>query len=93
MTTTDALRTLDETQVLWGTVASDPQDGFVQVTDGQEGFYHAPPIPKESVWGKSEERRRPLRLHVRHYLTEDGMTGWLRIAYSRLFDLTVEVTK
>lgn len=87
----------DESQVLWGTrVERNLSDGhFSLVADGEEGFCHAPPVTARGRWGEQVRGRadRRLRLHVRHYLEEDENTGWLRIAYSRLLNVSVEEEK
>ncbi len=77
----------DEQQILWGTKAEQEKDGFTVVTDGQEGLKHALPLINIS-FDQSKTLYRPLRLSVRHYLTEDSDTGVVRIYLSRLVNLT-----
>lgn len=76
----------DEPQILWGTHAQPLSDGFTLMSDGLQGLRHAPPVELSATF---DERSRPLRLHVRHYLAEDA-NGFTRIVASRLIDLTVE---
>jgi CRISPR-associated protein (TIGR03984 family) len=76
----------DEPQILWGTRAQPLSNGFTLMSDGVQGLRHAPPVKLD---GAFDERRRPLRLWVRHYLTKDE-NGFIYIAASRLFNLTVE---
>lgn len=76
----------DEPQILWGTRAQPLYNSFTLMSDGMQGLRHAPPVQLD---GAFDERQRPLRLWVRHYLTEDE-NGFVYIAASRLFNLTVE---
>ena len=80
---------LDEAQVLWGTQVEVSMADFCRVSDGQQGLVHAPPLalPVQQWANGTDNLQRNLRLQVRHYLTEDPTTGWLRIAFSRLVDL------
>lgn len=77
---------IDERYILWGTEPEDVGGSFTLIRDGVEGLVHVLPI---QVAGKYDIHNRPLRLHVRHYLTEDEL-GFVRIATSRLVDLLVE---
>ncbi|MBS3966902.1 MAG: TIGR03984 family CRISPR-associated protein [Truepera sp.] len=77
---------IDEHHILWGTDAKALAHDFTLMRDGVEGLAHAVP---RSVKGTFDERSRPLRLHVRHYLRKDDM-GFVRIHTSRLVDLSVE---
>lgn len=81
----DPCEYLDEMQVLWGTKVEEVGGGFVRVADGEQGMHHAPPLAdlrKKQDWDDDH----PLRLGVRHYLTEDD-EGWVRMALSRLTGL------
>jgi CRISPR-associated protein (TIGR03984 family) len=78
---------IDEMHILWGTKAERRNDDFALMSDGSQGLRHIVPI---GINGNYDERSRPLRLHVRHYLSEDEETGFVRIVASRLLDLTVE---
>lgn len=76
---------------------------FTIVADGSEGLRHAFPKPvnDESFKQKDEKgniikdkngkdvRKRPLRLHVKHYIEYDN-DGCARIAFSRLVNVSVE---
>jgi len=76
---------LDETYLLWGTHHISDKQGFTMVSEGSRGFTHAVPL----VLDKSlftNEKRHPLKLHVRHYLKYDD-TGSAYIALTRLVDL------
>ncbi|HRW07342.1 MAG TPA: CRISPR-associated protein Csx19 [Caldilineaceae bacterium] len=80
-------RRMDEEQVLWGTRVEASTAGFSRVADGLQGLVHAPPLTlREAEWGGERQgnMQRHLRLQIRHYLEEDKVTGWLRIAFSRL---------
>lgn len=80
----------DEHQILWGTTkASQEEDGFTLLSDGQEGLKHAVPLIN-IPFDQSKNLYRPLRLIVRHYLDEDLDTGIVRVYLSRLVDLTKE---
>jgi CRISPR-associated protein (TIGR03984 family) len=59
---------IDETQILWGTKLEKRNGDFTLMSDGAQGFRHAVPLKVE---GDYNEQIRPLRLHVRHYLSED----------------------
>lgn len=78
----------DERQMLWGTERVTAEHGFTLVRDGAQGFFHAPPVEADAraFVGK---KWRPLRLHVRHYLTlaDDGL---LKVTLSSLVGLSVE---
>ncbi len=77
----------DEPQILWGTQADEAlAHDFTLTSDGAQGLRHAVPCKVE---GTFTETTRPLRLWVRHYLEEDK-SGFVRVAASRLFDVTVE---
>jgi|ERR1043165_1761583 CRISPR-associated protein (TIGR03984 family) len=82
-TLTDAI---DEPQMLWGTYSRLLDQGFTLMSDGAQGLRHVVPM---IVSGNFDERTRPLRLLVRHYLDEDD-GGFNRIVASRLVDLKVE---
>ncbi|CAG1004520.1 hypothetical protein ANRL4_03453 [Anaerolineae bacterium] len=80
----DFLQAFDENQMLWGTDATPLGDGFTQMSDGAQGLRHTVPL---EVTGKYDEKHRPLRLQVRHYLKEDDF-GVVYIAASRLVGLS-----
>lgn len=71
----------DEEQILWGNHAEKRGD-FTLMSDGLQGLRHCVPLEVEVT-----KNFRPLRLKVRHYLVED-VTGFVRVAFSRLVDLT-----
>jgi CRISPR-associated protein (TIGR03984 family) len=74
------LRYFDEAQILWGTRVEAIEADFVRVAEGEQGLRHAPPLKLDlEDW----QDAHPLRLGVRHYLTEDD-EGWLRVSMSRL---------
>lgn len=77
--------TIDEPQILWGTDTQSLSNNFTLMSDGAQGLRHAVPFV---VTGQYDERTRPLRLCVRHYLKEEDR-GFARIIASRLFDLIV----
>ena len=64
---------------------------FTLVAEGQEGLYHAVPLPLTPAHfdkaEKERERWRPLSLGVRHYLACDGDGQWI-IDQGRLTSLT-----
>ncbi|NWJ97162.1 MAG: TIGR03984 family CRISPR-associated protein [Chloroflexi bacterium] len=78
----NARQYFDEAQILWGTHSEPTQGGFTLMSDGAQGLRHSVPIEV-----KAHGRGRPLRLKLRHYLDEDDK-GFVRVAYSRLVDLT-----
>jgi CRISPR-associated protein (TIGR03984 family) len=89
------MEAIDEPQMLWGTYRRDDKqsrEGFTVVYEGQ-GLQHAVPIEvNDGLFGKASDerkRRRPLRLCVRHYLSEDD-NGFAHIVASRLVDLKAE---
>lgn len=75
----------DEDQILWGNRFEQADGGFSLMSDGAQGLRHAVPIAVAPPNGK----QRPLRLTVRHYLSEDD-SGLVRVAYSRLVTLYVK---
>lgn len=79
----DELAHFDEAQILWGTHAKSTENGFALLSDGAQGLRHFVPLKVEAIGNG-----RPLRLKLRHYLKED-VTGFVRIAFSRLVDLYV----
>jgi CRISPR-associated protein (TIGR03984 family) len=85
---TDGERTpsFDKPQVLWGTRVEPLNGGFSRMVDGVEGLVHIVPLAVSTDDWKKD--RRQLRLDVRHYLIEEQ--GWLRVHFSRLFNLRKE---
>ncbi len=79
----DYEESIDEWRILWGTEACPAVNGFSRLNDGGQGLRHAVPI---EIAGVFNESGRPLRLQVRHYVTEDEL-GFARIAASRLVNL------
>jgi CRISPR-associated protein (TIGR03984 family) len=77
---------IDEKQVLYGTACESKNDSFMIVHDGGEGLKHAFPIVDKT---KFDGKKRPLRLHVKHYIEYD-IDGCARIAFSRLVNVSVE---
>ncbi len=77
---------IDEKQVLHGTDCESENGNFMIVCDGSEGLKHAFPLVDRSKFGNS---KRPLRLHVKHYIEYDT-DGCARIAFSRLVNVSVE---
>lgn len=82
-TFTDAF---DEPQILWGTDPQSLEQGFTLMIDGTQGSRHIVPL---SIEGNYNEQTRPLRLLVRHYISEDE-TGFARVVASRLVELKKE---
>ena len=59
---------------------------FSRLAEGVQGLRHAVPLAlSQQDWGDGH----PVRLGVRHYLSEDG-EGWARVANSRLTGLWKE---
>ncbi len=77
---------MDEPHILWGTDTQSLDHGFTLMRDGAQGLRHAVPL---EVMGTYDERSRPLRLWIRHYLAEEAH-GFTRIVASRLFHLSLE---
>ncbi len=73
---------IDEDQILWGDTAQPAPHGFTLMREGAQGMCHAVPI------GVTPEQLQthPLRLRVRHYLTENA-DGEALIVLSRLVQL------
>jgi CRISPR-associated protein (TIGR03984 family) len=76
-----------ETQMLWGDCVDARARGFTLLADGSEGLRHAVPLDVPDDAFNDETNPRPLRLHVRHYLTHDE-DGNARIGLSRLCNVT-----
>lgn len=74
-----------EPQVLWGTRVEPLVGGFARMIDGEEGLSHVVPL---ALTAANWQDRRRLRLDIRHYLTEEQ--GWLRVCFSRLYNLREE---
>ena len=81
------LRPKQEAQILVGDrLLKGPCDGFSLVGEAG-GARHAVPVTcQENDFKKGNRPDWPLRLAVRHYLTQDEDTGTVRIAASRLVD-------
>lgn len=80
----------DETQILWGNTFQNEKEGFTAVSDGSLGFRHAVPIMvNKANFGNDKNKRRPLRLMVRHYLTQDE-NGIMAVTLSRLVKVEVK---
>jgi CRISPR-associated protein (TIGR03984 family) len=69
---------LDEPQMLWGTVGQPAGHDFTKLTHGAEGLVHFVPIPCQPT------KKRPVWLVVRHYLNDAPLA---RIVASRLVAL------
>ena len=82
------LRPKREDQILVGDrLLKGPRDGFSLVGEAG-GARHAVPVTcQENDFKKGNRPDWPLRLAVRHYLTQDEDTGTVRIAASRLVDV------
>lgn len=72
----------DEDHILWGKLVEASERGFTQMSDGVQGLRHIVPIEVENP----DSDRRPVRLTVRHYLSEDDF-GFARVAHSRLVNV------
>jgi len=81
------LEAIEEQQVLWGTKPDGGDGEFTIVADGSEGLRHA--FPQGVAANKFDDKKRPLRLYVKHYLDYDE-DGCARIEYSRLVTVGVE---
>jgi len=80
----------DEDQILWGTQIEAATDSFTLVSDGINGLLHAVPlagIASRFSNPAAADKRRPLRLTLRHYLVEDDADGVVAINGSRLVHL------
>lgn len=76
----------EERQVLLGTNARLLERGFARMSEGSQGLCHVVPL---NLSGQIDERSRPLRLVVRHYLKADNY-GFVRVNASRLMSLLPE---
>jgi CRISPR-associated protein (TIGR03984 family) len=84
----EALSVIDTEQILFGTEIEHTAEGFSVVREGQ-GLRHAVPMTLED--GQfGEGILRPLRLHVREYISADAQ-GVCRITSSRLSGLSIKV--
>jgi CRISPR-associated protein (TIGR03984 family) len=90
----------DEAQIEVGDHAEEEHGSFTLVAEGQEGLYHAVPIPLAQIPFTPDRRDRhhPLRLIVRHYLDRVEADGTVVIAHSRLvrlaaYPITAPVTQ
>lgn len=84
---TDPLRTSDEFRILRGDrICGGAGVGFTWVTDAK-GAEQILPITVDDA----QLRKRSARLHVRHYWAQDAENGTVRIAATRLVNLTTEV--
>lgn len=88
----------DEPQVLWGTEIdrefTSTTEDFTVVREGQ-GVRHAFPmkVAEDSFnTSKTDQKKRPLRLYVRHYLYYDD-EGCVQVTLSRLLRLSVGESK
>jgi CRISPR-associated protein (TIGR03984 family) len=81
----DPIEYYDEDQILWGNRVEASEGGFTQMSDGAQGLRHIVPIAVANPSGN----HRPLRLTVRHYLSEDDF-GFVRVAHSRLVRVFAE---
>jgi CRISPR-associated protein (TIGR03984 family) len=77
----------DEPQILSGTQVQPVNNGFSKMIDGEEGLVHVVPL---ALPADNWKDRRRLRLDVRHYLVEEA--GWLRVRFSRLYNLRKEAS-
>lgn len=77
---------MDESQIMWGTFSDGEQEGFTRVVDGAQDLQHTVPLTDIPFTSDGAEMYRPLRLGLRHYLTENH-DGTVSIGASRLQDL------
>lgn len=81
---TDPMRPSDELRIVRGDrVRAGADGGFTRVTDGT-GAEQVLPIALD----ESQLRQHEVRLHVRHYWAQNAEDGTVRIAVTRLVDLT-----
>ncbi len=78
----DAIRYLNETQLLWGDDAAEHSSGFTLVREGSRGIMQALPLDFTPT------TRRRAMLQVRRYLMTDGASGLVRVCASRLVELS-----
>ena len=80
-----------ESQVLWGSRAYEPQNGFTRVFDArQKGLDHFIPLEvANSRIDPDASGSECLRLEVHHLVEYDEQTGEARIALSRLAGLSI----
>ena len=84
------LEVYDEEQIVWGTHGQRINEHFTKLIDGQQGLVSIVPLPLEQWHYNKEETFRPVRLHVRHYITAHKETGLARITLSRLMHVTAK---
>jgi CRISPR-associated protein (TIGR03984 family) len=87
----DPEQVLVESQVLWGSRAHKPQDGFTRIFDARQmGLDHIVPLKVESSrLDLDESGQECVRLEIHHLVEYDEETGEARIALSRLAGLAV----
>jgi len=71
---------LDEHHLLWGNQATAITAAFTLLNDSGQGLRHVVPVAVDAS-------ALPLRLRVRHLISEEDDTGFARIAASRLVTL------
>ncbi|MEO1286654.1 MAG: CRISPR-associated protein Csx19 [Chloroflexota bacterium] len=78
----------DEPHILYGTSNHDLDNGFIEMTQGEEGLIHTPPISlaTDTINIESEANRR-LCLNIRNYLGINTDTSMTVIAASRLVSI------
>lgn len=84
---TDSAEFIDEEQMLWGDHGKDIGQGFTLLSDGSQQLHHAVPIEMSQLSFNRTPVHRPVRLKVRHLLSEDTQTGAVFIRASRLVNL------
>ena len=74
-----------EVQILWGTAGEAMPNEFTRMTDGEQRLMHA--VPLKVAPAHYGPFHRPLRLHLRHYVTQHEETGLAQMTLSRLLHL------
>lgn len=69
---------IDRLLLLWGSKILAVKDGFTLLQEGEQGFYHAPPLDSAGI------TKTPAGVIVRHYLKAEPDTGQMVIHLSRL---------
>jgi CRISPR-associated protein (TIGR03984 family) len=81
-----AAEAFDEEYLLWGDHVQDRKNAFSLMADGDQGLLHAVPLDVAGSPLTSNNRKHPLRLTLRHYLSSDP-DGRVHISLSRLVNL------
>jgi CRISPR-associated protein (TIGR03984 family) len=81
-----AAEAFNEEYLLWGDHVQDRKNAFSLMADGTQGLLHAVPLDVACSSLSIRNRKHPLRLTLRHYLSSDA-DGRVHISLGRLVNL------